>query len=260
MVAILKPASSAEVMQEHTLLTPARIVCLDIETGHADEKYIKAEIERWEPPSNYKDPDKIEAKRAEDAVKIREKSALLDGSPIVCIAARTEKVGRIFNGVSKKTFDVNHSEVIGSGNEKKMLEDFRTWLDSVTNDQTCLIGFNLLAFDLPRLRGAYMRHRLKLPKILTPRILEDERQPAVDVMRLYLKWFTAKHHNLIMISLDEVIRALELPPYKDRIDGSQVPDLIKAGKVKEVLTYCAVDTLATLQAYLLMTSSASDMS
>src|SRR5579872_1949576 len=105
MVATLKPTTPvADMVQNHTALNPAHVVCLDIETGHADEKYIKAEIERWEPPSNYKDPDKIEAKRKEDAEKIRERSALLDGSPIVCIAARTEKVGRIFNGINRKNY------------------------------------------------------------------------------------------------------------------------------------------------------------
>lgn len=238
---------------------PARLVCLDIETGHATEKLIKEEIERWEPPSNVKDPEKIEARRQEATVKIREKSALLDGSPIVCISARTEKVGRIFNGINKKSYSINHSEVVSSGNERQMLVDLREWLDGVSNEETVLVGFNLISFDLPRIRGAFMRNRLRLPKILTPRLLEDERQPVVDVMRLFLKWFTAEYHSDLMISLDEVIRRLDMPRYKDRISGAQVPDFVKDGKVKEVLTYCAVDTMATLQAYLLMTSTASDL-
>lgn len=243
----------------HTQLTPAGFICLDIETCHASEKVIAAASESWTPPANVKDPDKIEQKRVEAMMKIREKSALLDASPIGCISARTEREGRVFNGINKKEYKVNHSEVIPCGDEKGMLEEFRTWLDGVTTDDTVLIGFNHISFDLPRLRAGYIRHRLKLPRILAPRLLEDERQPAVDVMRLYLKWFTAENHREIFISLDEVARGLGLPSYKDRIDGSVVPDFIKDGKIKEVLTYCAVDTMATLQAYLLMTSTAKEM-
>lgn len=249
----------AEAGHAHTSLTPANFVCVDIETGHASEAVIKAASDAWTPPSNMKDPDKIEQRRVEALLKIRDKSALLDASPIVCISARTEKEGRIFNGINKKKYEVNHSDVISSGDERGMLEAFRAWLDEVTTDETVVIGFNLISFDLPRLRGAYVRHRLRLPRILTPRLLEDERQPAVDVMRLYLKWFTAENHSEIMISLDEVVRALGLPTYKDRISGAQVPEFVREGKIKEVLTYCAVDTMATLQAYLLMISSAKDM-
>lgn len=248
-----KPAPSAHA------LVPAKLVSLDIETCHATDKLIEEEIARWEPPSNMKDPEKIEARKAEAAVKIRERSALLDGSPIACVSARTERVGVIFNGVNKKSYTIAHSEVASLGNEKAMLAGFRDWLDGIANEATVLLGFNLISFDLPRLRGAFVRHRLRLPRILTPRLLEDERQPVVDVMRLFLKWFSAEYHNDIMISLDEVIRRLRMPAYKDRISGAEVPDLIKNGKVKEVLTYCSLDSMATLQAYLFMTSASADL-
>lgn len=243
----------------HTSLTPANLVCIDIETGHADKKVVDDEIARWEPPSNMKDAEKIEAKRKEASEKIRDRSALLDASPIACIAVRTEKVGRIFNGLDKKAYAVNHSDVISAGNEKKMLTDFREWMDAITTEHTVLIGFNIYSFDLPRLRAAFMRHRLKLPNILTPRLLDDEKQPTIDVMKMFLRGFTADCVDDRMISLREVEHRLGLPEYKDKISGAEVPDMIVKGKIKEVLTYCAVDTLSTLQAYLLMTSSSPEM-
>lgn len=243
----------------HTALMPARLICLDIETCHADKKAIEREIACWKAPSNYKDPDKIEKKRQEDAAKTKERSALLDASPIGCISARTEKVGIVFNGLDRKDYDVNHSTVVSAGNERDMLMAFREWADASTDDKTLLVGFNIIGFDLPRLRAAYMRHMLKLPKILAPRLLDDERQPAVDVMRLFLKWFTADMHGEIFISLEEVCRRLGLPAYKDKVDGSMIPDLIEKGEIKKVLTYCAVDTMSELEAYMRMTSSASEM-
>lgn len=244
---------------EHTLLAPATLVCFDIETCHAEQAVIDAEIERYKAPPSIKDPEKIKAKKEEFKIKITDKSALLDASHIACISARTQKVGMIFNGVNKKTYPVNHSQMIASGNEKQMLIDFRDWLDSTTTPETVLIGFNIYNFDLPRLRAAYMRNRLKLPNILTPRLLDDQRQPTIDVMKMFLRGFTADCAGDLMISLKEVVLRLGLPSYKNRIDGAQVPDFIRQGKIKEVLSYCAVDTMATLAAYQLMTSVSSDM-
>lgn len=242
----------------HGTLSPALIVCLDIETSDAPEEVIKAAIEAWEPPSNIKDPEKIEARRKEAEVSIREKAALLDGAPIACIAVRTEKVGQVFNGMDGKAYKVNHSTVVSSGDEEEMLKEFRAWLDLSTSTHTILTGFNIKGFDLRRIRSRFIHHRLKLPQALMPRMLEDERQPLVDVMDLYLRWF-GPDSNRFYISLDEVTKALKLPRHKELVDGSQIPGLVREGKVKEVLTYCAIDTMSTLEAYLLMTSSAKGM-
>jgi predicted 3'-5' exonuclease similar to PolB exonuclease domain len=258
MVAILQKSGAVADAPQHTAITPANVICLDIETGDAPEPIIKRALAAWEPPSNYKDPEKIEEKRKEAEEKIREKAALLDGAPIACVAARTEKVGRIFNGLTKKEYKVNHSTVVSCGTEAAMLEEFRSWLDEITTEQTTLIGFNIKGFDLRRLRSAYVRHRMKLPKVFTPRILDDERQPLVDVMLMYLRWYGPDYQRQF-ISLEEVCVALDLPHGKDLVAGSEIPGLIRQGKVKEVLMHAAVDTLATLTAYLLMSSSAPEL-
>ncbi len=258
MIPTLSKSEKPEAAQ-HSAFAPARFVALDLETGDASAEILGQAIARWLPPANFKDPDKIEDRRREAAEKTRERSALLDGSPIVCVAVRTDRSGLIFNGMDRKKYVVPHNEVLSLGNEKEMLRAQREWLDKVTIDDTVLVGFNLISFDLPRLRAAYMRHRLRLPRILAPRLLDDERQPVIDVMRLFIRYFTSEKHDAYGISLDEVIERLGLPRYKDRIDGSMVPGLVREGRVKEVLTYCGVDTMATLQAYLLMTSGASDM-
>lgn len=259
---IISPTASSNghaKVEGHTSLTRAKLICLDIETGHADAKTIEEEVSRWTPPPNVKDPFKVEERRKEAADKIKEKSALLDAAPIACISARTDKVGVVFNGMDKKSYTVNHSKVISAGSEKKMLIDFRDWLDLIADEKTILIGFNIFGFDLPRIRAAFMRHRLKLPQVLTPRVLDDDKQPIIDVMRMFLKGFTADKAGDYCMSLQEVERRLGLPEYKDKISGAEVPDLIVKGEIKKVLTYCAVDTMSTLRAYMLMSSTASDM-
>ena len=246
-------------VQGHTSLTRARLVCLDIETANADKKTVDGEIARWEPGGNLKDEEKIKAAREKFADKTKEKSALLDASPVACISVRTDKVGVVFNGLDKKVYAVNHSQVISGGSEKKMLIDFREWLDTVTDGKTVLIGFNIYSFDLPRIRAAFMRHRLRLPQVLAPRVLDDEKQPIIDVMRMFLKGFTSDCAGDFYITLQEVERRLGLPEYKDKISGAEIPGLIENGDIKKVLTYCAVDTMSTLQAYMLMTSSSPEM-
>lgn len=258
MITIPTSATNGKV-HGHTSLTRARLVCLDIETGHADKKSIENEISRWKPSGNAKDEDKIQAAKERFAQKTKEKSALLDASPIACISVRTDRVGVVFNAMDKKNYIVDHSQVISGGNEIKMLIDFREWLDTITDDKTVLIGFNIFGFDLPRIRAAFMRHRLKLPQVLTPRVLDDDKQPIIDVMRMFLKGFTADCAGDFYISLQEVEHRLGLPEYKDKINGAEIPDLIEKGEIKKVLTYCAVDTMSTLQAYMLMSSLSPEM-
>lgn len=239
----------------HNALMPARLISIDIETGNASKEVIQAAVDLWTPPGNVKDKAKIDERRNEYAAKTREKSALLDGSPIACIAVKTDRMGIVFNGCDKEDHKVEGSAVISAGDEASMLAAFREWANAAASEETILVGFNLWSFDLPRIRAAFMRHRLKLPKILQPRLLDDERQPSVDVMKLFLKNFTSEYADERYISLSEVIQKLGLPGYKDVISGAMVPKLLDEGKVAEVLAYCFVDTLSTMDAFLLMTSN-----
>ncbi|MFI3123424.1 MAG: hypothetical protein QX194_05795 [Methylococcales bacterium] len=74
------------------LLSAAKFVALDIETGNAPIEAVENSIENWKAPKNWK-PETVEAKRAEHAEKKRDKAALLDARPILCIACRTDKHG-----------------------------------------------------------------------------------------------------------------------------------------------------------------------
>jgi hypothetical protein len=84
----IKMFNQAKVVQ---LLTPAKFVALDIETGNAPAEAVENAVENWKAPKNWK-PETVENKRAEMAEKKRDKAALLDASSILCIvrAARTK--------------------------------------------------------------------------------------------------------------------------------------------------------------------------
>ncbi len=82
-----------------TAQAPARYVVLDLETSDAPEDAIQAAVSAWKAPSNWK-PETVVAKRAEAAEKIREKAALLDASPIVCVGVRCDREAVMFSGMT----------------------------------------------------------------------------------------------------------------------------------------------------------------
>lgn len=217
------------------------IITLDVETCHVDEKLLVEEIERYRPPSNAKDEEKSREKYAE---KVREKDALLDSAPIGCVAIKTSRMLRVFNGVDNSPYKLSHAEVISCGNEAKMLYTMRKHLNEMTSPETGLNGFNIYGFDLPKLRIGYIRNRLILPEILKPRLHpEDKKQLVLDMMQVFLKYFTSDQRGKPMISLREVAYRFKLPNYKDLIDGSMIPDLIAKGEIRKVLNYNSADVI-----------------
>lgn len=228
----------------------ARFVVLDLETGNAPEDAIQNAINAWKAPSNWK-PETVEKNRAEAAEKIREKAALLDASPILCIGVRSDREAVMFSGMT----DLNEPLTLPGwhvgehGTERDMLEALGTWLDSSTNEETNLVGHNVRGFDLPKLRGAYVRHRLPLPACLRPR--EGQGQPVTDTMTLF-KAFSMEHRDEFAVSLDVVCTAFGIPRPKQVISGAEVPRLHRDGRLAEILTYCCIDVDATAEAYRLM--------
>lgn len=236
--------------------TPANWLCLDIETGNAPEAAIQSAIDAWKAPSNWK-PETVEAKRTEAAEKIRDKAALLDASPVLCVAIKTDRDAVIFHGMNSAA-NVPGWTVQSGESERDMLADLRSWLDRMTTPETLIIGHNLRAFDLPKLRNAYIRHGMKLPEILKPRLRDEEKAETVDTMSLF-KAFSMQHRDDFMISLDNVAAGLGIERPKQVIDGSQVPKLHQAGEYEPILIYCAIDTATTARAWQLMSGNAPDL-
>lgn len=232
--------------------TTARFLALDIETGNAPIEAVEAAIDNLKPPANIKDPDKIAAKLTEMAQKRAERAALLDASPILCIACRTDTGGFLFDGMNAPPFDVANWELITSENEKTMLQAFRTWADSTISPETVITGHNAIGFDLPKIRNAYIRHRLQLPLFLSLALRNENSCEIVDTMKI-AKSFSMQHRDNLFISLDTLADILNIERPKQAMSGAQVPAAYERGEYAPILIYCCIDTETTAQAFQLMT-------
>jgi len=227
-------------------------LCIDIETGDASEDDITAAIAAWKPPGNVKKPETIEKYRAAAPAQIRDHAALLDASPILCIGAQTDTGSNLFTSFGK--IDVSDCTIIDATTEKDMLIIFRAWLNGLTEEDTLILGHNVRGFDLPKIRHAYIRHRLRLPYILQP----DNRVEIFDTMDR-VKSFSMTLRGNPTPSLDLVCLSLGIDRPKQVISGDEVPRLAREGQYQAIGTYCAIDCAATARAFLLMSSAAMDM-
>lgn len=245
------------VSQAVQIYMPAKFVAIDIETGNAPKEAVELAIDNWKPPKNWK-PETVEAKREEMAEKKADKAALLDASPILCIACRTDYGMFCFNGMDAVKYEVTGSTVFSCGSEKEMLIMFRAWADAVVSPNTSVVGHNVRDFDMPKIRQAFIRHRLKPPAFLVPSFRGDNSCEVVDTMAL-IKAFTMQYRNLPMISLDVVAIVLGIERPKQLVSGADVPKLHADGRHHEILIYCCIDTQTTAQAFMLMSGISKDL-
>jgi hypothetical protein len=238
------------------LLTPAKFVALDIETGNAPEEAVENAVTNWKAPKNWK-PETVEAKRAEHAQAKREKAALLDASPILCIACRTEKDSVIFSSMGKTDLQISW-QISEHETEREMLQAFRSWTNSIVNFETVVTGHNLISFDLPKIRNAFIRHRLQLPLFLLPTLRDEMKNEIIDTMKL-AKAYTMEHRDDFAISLDTLAGVLNIERPKQAMSGAEVPAAFERGEIAPILIYCAIDTETTAQAAQLMLGIAANL-
>jgi len=240
---------------------PAAYVALDLETGDAPESAVQRVLECWQAPANIKDAGKIESRRQEAEAKIRQRAALLDEAPILCVAvSHVSAWGVVFNGMDGRRHRLKQADVVSCGDERSMLCQLRCWLSRIVGPDTVLVGHHLLGFDLPKLRMRFAHHRLRLPDCLRPALGDEEQlQPAVDTMRLFGRFFSAEHFQTGMVSLDEVAQKLGLPRTKPVLSGADVPELYRRKKIREILTYCLLDAITVRRAYELLAGLATDL-
>lgn len=230
-------------------------ICLDIETGPAPESAIETSMRFWKAPATIKDPVKIEAARQKAFEKSREKSAVLDGAPIGCVSIVTETSSAAFSCIpgTPAAIAAEWVKVYAAKSEKEMLIQLRDWLDSNGGEDTAIVGHNLIHFDLPKLRNAYIKNRLTIPAIL------QGRNPVYDTMREYIRSFTTEHEGDRYVKLAEIQAKFGLKEYKDCMDGAEAARLIGLGQdADKVLAYCWLDTMTTYQAFLHMTGQMPD--
>lgn len=247
------------------------ILTLDIETlpdqrDGAKEKFLADAKANFKAPSaltkeqaaidlGLDDPAEIKA-LSKDAVIKRWELELADS-----------KVGEVAGAAYRKTsFDatqgqicvigwkINDEEVraidIGPPDaEKAMLAIFFAGVSELfsrkfgSKSELVLVGHNILDFDLRFLYQRAVILGVKPSFDLSPARFSNN---AFDTMT---RW--AGYGN--RISLDSLCKALDVPTPKDGMDGSQVYDYYKAGRIDEIAAYCQKDVEATYACYKKMT-------
>jgi hypothetical protein len=229
----------------------ARYIVLDLETGQPGEDVIQAAVQAWKPPGNIRKPETIAERKAEAEEKIRNKGALLDAAPILCAGFKTDTAAVMFSSMGDPgELDVPGWRVVNLASEREMLTEISAWLNSVAGAETVLGGHNIQGFDAPKLRNAFVRHRLPLPQCLRP--LEPF-QPMWDTMKKF-RFYSSQHSDELFVSLDVVSDAFGIPKPKQFVHGSEVPGMHAAGRFAEILVYCCIDIETTEQIYLAMTA------
>ena len=129
------------------------------------------------------------------------------------------------------------AEVLHSSQETSMLKKF--W--ELAASASLVVGHNVFEFDLPFIYQRSVIHSIEPTCNLFPRRYTND--VVFDTYFEWTRWHNSKG------SLDYLAKVLGFPTSKQGIDGSQVYEFFKAGKVKEILEYCQRDVELTRQVY-----------
>ncbi|HOW60716.1 MAG TPA: ribonuclease H-like domain-containing protein [Candidatus Moranbacteria bacterium] len=139
-------------------------------------------------------------------------------------------------------------------NEKKTLQEFWDLVNALSiaprNVQypdygLIFVGHNVMDFDL---RFIYQRSIvLGVKPAYEINFARYRNYPIFDTMKEWVKWSNNG------VGLEYLALALGVPSPKDGIDGSQVAEFYKQGKINDILEYCKRDVETAREIYKKMT-------
>ena len=137
--------------------------------------------------------------------------------------------------------------IILNGDERNILKGLNEIMTGFhLEDPFCLIGHNILKFDMP-----FIRHRSIINRIKHSPIFKDVRFNNENYFDTMQAW--AGFGNFI--GLEKLCKALGIESPKDGIDGSKVWDFVQAERHQEVHDYCARDVETIREVYKRLTFS-----
>jgi len=206
-------------------------IYLDIETLPTDREDVISELRgAVKPPATYKKSESIEAWMKENIdaeTDAAVSKTALDGSfgRVCCI------------GVAIEDGEVNTF----TGNEREILTSYTNHLaDHLRGEEftTTVIGHNVLSFDLRFLMQRHMVNGIR-PSIVIERAARAKPWD-MQVFDTMTQWAGVGNR----ISLHKLCMALGVKSPKGDMDGSQVYDYWKAGRIEEIAAYCSKDVEA----------------
>ncbi|MCF0055552.1 hypothetical protein [Dyadobacter sp. CY356] len=198
-------------------------IYIDIEAINSQDERVKEYFARSvKAPSNYKDPEKIQAYIAEGAIEAVNKTALdgLGHAICICVAIDEREVATFYAYEPK--------------DEAETLKNLYTYLDdSLGNNFSpkTFIGHNLVGYDLPMLKKRSMVLGIKPPAYI-PFDAKPWDNTVFDTM---IRWDARN-----FASLDKLCLAFGLD-VKSGMDGSMVNQAYLDGKHDEIASYCNHD-------------------
>lgn len=232
-------------------MVPYKHLCIDIETANAEPTEIEAWARRfWAPDARWK-PETIGTRYLEALAKKKERLALLDSSPIIAIGIQTDRDLRCLHSmVFHQPRVVSAGLVEGFQTERDMLMALRNLIEGATDEETVLVGHNIKHFDLPKIRGRFIRNNLRLPFALV-----NKDQPVYDTMTEYSKFSL---ENDPFVSASDVAEMFGIPNHKRLVEGAGIPDLYAGKKYDEIIAYCMLDVMLECDLFTRMTGQAQD--
>lgn len=214
---------------------------IDIETIPTDRQDFKEYIaSRVKHPGNITKPESIEKWNQESraqAVDEEVRKTSLDGAfgRVCCI------------GFAFDDGDVN--VIYSADDEVAVLSEFADVVAKAGEVfSSTVIGHNVSAFDLRFLIQRCVVHRIRPPLSLL-RASQARPWEADKVFDTMVQWAGIGGK----VGLEKLCLALDIESPKSDIDGSQVWEFVRAGRIAEVAAYCKRDVEQMRQAYMRMT-------
>lgn len=236
---------------------PYTTLTIDIETVAGRPEDAERDMRmNWSPTPNWK-PDTIGKRYLEMLDKKKERLALIDGSRVISAAVLgvnefgARSIGCFHSLYAHEPHRMESADIYGFATEREMLIALRTVFDTQCGPEACLVGHNVIEFDLPKLRMAYLRNGLNLPGALA-----DQSQPVFDTMREWGKRFSSNRNPFVSVA--DVLEVLGMDSHKGVIDGSQVEQLYAASKHDTIIKYNLLDVIAEHDLFLRMTGQSGD--
>lgn len=230
-------------------------LAVDIETAGGRPEDAEAWMrQQWEPSKAWK-PETIGNRYLEMLGKKVERLALLDASQIIVVTVRTPLETVAVHCMKASAIEqVEGAFVQGYATEAEMLVALRGFMMARADDSTVICGHNIVSFDLPRLRGAFLRNGIQLPSQLARPDL-----PLFDSMREFTRRFSADTEQGAMISLNDLLERIGMASHKKLIDGADVPKLYQDGQHDVLIRYALLDVVTESEVFLRMTGRSQAM-
>lgn len=223
-------------------------VVIDIETRNLTPEMVEFEAQFLKAHAGTKDEVKKEEQIRKKKEALLTRGALAESADIACIGFYIQGMQPVILHTFPYTGVIDGVECQSYTSVYKMLPVFSEYLD-VLCDETTEIVVARAGFDLPKLRFAYARNRVKMPSILSPKSCN----PVFDVLHVFGRYFMVSSSAEYQVGLDEVTARLGIEGGNKIITGADVPGMIDQGNYEEVLIYNSIDVMKTCRAYLVLT-------